>query len=148
MNRVLWVTAVALLASSSLMAWARRAGMTHYKVANGGACFGARRGAVACRGLAVGTLIGLLPVSLAYWLFGPLPSGGMQFVLGFLIGTTVYSQWFMRHWNALEACATVHDVRRRLSLLHVAAGTLGLLLIAVLLSIVWPTPSALTRSVQ
>jgi hypothetical protein len=134
------VAGICLLAASGLLVWVRKAVNVHYQVASGGVCFAARRGVVAARGLAVGSLLSL-PVSIAiyHWL-GPLSPGGMPLVLGFLIGTTVYSQWIMRHWNGLDTCRDCHEVRRRLHALHKAGITLGLLLIAVLLSIAWPTP--------
>ena len=132
------VAGICVLASFGLLLWVRRAVNVHYQVASGGVCFAARRGVVAVRGLAVGSLLGL-PVSIAiyHWL-GPLSASGMPLVLGFLIGTTVYSQWIMRHWNGLDTCRDGHEVRRRLHALHKAGITLGLLLIAVLLSIAWP----------
>jgi hypothetical protein len=125
-------------ASIGLLVWARRAGNVHYSVAAGGVCFAARRGAVAARGLAVGALLGLLPSYAIYHGVGPLSPGGMPLVLGFLIGTTVYSQWIMRHWNGLDTCRDCSEVQRRLHALHMAVITLGVLLIAVLLAIAWP----------
>ena len=140
MTQAAVVASVSLLASCGLLLWVRRAVNVHYRVASGGVCFAARRGVVAARGLAVGSLLGLLPsFTICHWL-GPLSASGMPLVLGFLIGTTVYSQWIMRHWNALDACRDCHEVQRRLHALHMAAITLGLLLIAVLLSIAWPNP--------
>ncbi len=134
-----WVVAgMAVCASIGLLVWARRAGTIHYVVESGGLCFRQRRGAVAARGLAVGALLGLLPSYVFFDNVGPLAQGGMPLVLGFLIGTTVYSQWIMRHWNGLDTCRDCGEVKRRLHALHVAVTTLGLLLIVVLLALAWP----------
>jgi hypothetical protein len=134
MKDVAWVAAFALVGALALLLKARRTTAVHYPVARGGACFGSRRGAVVARGLAVGILLGLLPSIWLFVLLGPLPPGGLQLVLGFLVGTTVYSQWMMRLWNALDGCDTAADVHARLHSLHRAAGVLGLLLIAVIVN--------------
>jgi len=132
--------AFAMIVSTGILLTLRRSKPVHYPVIEGQPCFCVERGIAVVRGTAKGSLFSALPIATGLHVWGPM-SANASALMGFLLGTAVYSHWLMRHWNSLDGCQNCGAVHSRLRSLHWASILLGALLLAILLNIAAAPPS-------
>ena len=145
LSPLLWISGFSILASLGALLALKGAGCVNYPVKDGSPCFCPDRGIAVVRGVAKGVLLSTIPSALILNVWGPWSSNA-SLLIGFLLGTVVYSHWLMRVWNSLDTCQSCNVVGTRLRSLHLASFCLGVLALAVLLNLIAdPRPAAMSH---